>query len=90
MGGWKSTEEYEAQHGSQEAQARAQVAVASICDGPWRLEREVSDGVVVEGRFRRRTVVLDNSVRSTSREIEALKEREFERTNIVWNVVPYK
>lgn len=91
MGGnWKSVEEYEQLHGTQKQQALAQVVKASPVDGPWKLVREVSKFDTAEARFVRRTLVLDNSVRSTLSEVERLRDREYERTDIVWTIVPYK
>lgn len=91
MGGnWNSVEEYEELHGTQEAQAKAQVVLATVVDGPWRLEREVSKFDTAKASFVRRTLVLDNSVRSTLSEVERLRDREYERTDIVWTIVPYK
>ena len=45
-------------------------------DGPWRLAREL-DG---------ERVILDNSVRSTSREVERLRDDERRRTGIRWEI----
>lgn len=91
MGGnWKSVEEYEELHGTQKQQALAQVAKASAADGPWKLVRENTIFDNEKGAFVCRTLVLDNSVRSTRSEAEWLKDREFERTNIVWTIVRYE
>lgn len=91
MGGhWKFVEEYEQLHGTQKQQALAQVAKASAVDGPWKLVREIATFDAQDGCFVRRTLVLDNSVRSTRSEADWLKDREFERTNIVWTIVRYE
>lgn len=78
--GWTSQEDYEAQHGTQAAQAAKQSRAVLAMDGPWRLTRLLIDG---QGM---RSVPLDNSVRSTSREIETLQAREYERTGIQWDI----
>jgi hypothetical protein len=91
MGGhWNSVEEYEELHGTQKQQALAQVVKASAVDGPWKLVREVTAFDYKKGIFVRRTLVLDNSVRSTRSEADWLKDREYERTNIVWSIVRYE
>lgn len=81
--GWSSQEEYEAEYGTQAVQAAKENANKIAVDGPWRLVRTIktSDGPKVSP--------LDNSVRSTSKEILALKDREFERTGIIWQVQKY-
>ena len=81
--GWTSQEDYEAQHGTQAAQAAKQSRAVLVTDGPWRLTRLMIDG---DGM---RSVPLDNSVRSTSREIETLQAREYERTGIQWDIEKY-
>lgn len=80
---WTSQEDYEAQHGTQAAQAAKQSRAVLVMDGPWRLTRLMIDG---DGM---RSVPLDNSVRSTSREIETLQAREYERTGIQWDIEKY-
>lgn len=76
MSEWRTQEEYVALYGSQEEQAARQSRVALCVDGPWLLYRFVSD----------KLVALDNSVRSTSREILWLQEQELNRTGIKWLV----
>lgn len=49
---------------------------SATVDGPWRLAREL-DG---------ERVVLDNSVRSTTREVERLRDEERRRTSICWEI----
>jgi len=61
---WNSSEEYETIHGTQEEQAARQ-ASGIVVDGPWRLES-------INGP----RIVLDNSVRSTSREAARLLQEE--------------
>lgn len=77
---WKTQEEYEAEFGTQAEQAAKERVCSSAVDGPWRLERKLDE----------KTVALDNSVRSTSREIQTLQDREYERTGIRWDVAAYK
>lgn len=48
----------------------------ALVDGPWRLVR-TQDG---------ETIPLDNSVRSTSREIERLRDEEYRRTGLRWSI----
>ena len=80
---WSTQEEYEALYGTQDAQAAKQCRAKLVMDGPWRLVRDI---VTTTGTY---TIPLDNSVRSTSREIEDFRDREYERTGIVWSVVKY-
>lgn len=70
------------QHGTQEAQAKAQVTRgAAEADGPWRLERwTVRDEKPVR-------VVLDNSVRTTRAEAERLRDQIEDANDIRWMVV---
>jgi hypothetical protein len=72
---------YEATHGTQEEQAARQASAgrSESPDGPWRLVRWAT-----EGSFRR--IFLPNSVRSTLREVERLRDEEFARTGIVWYI----
>lgn len=74
--------DYEAAHGTQEAQAKAQVTRGTVeVDGPWRLERwTVRDEKPVR-------VVLDNSVRSTRAEAERLRDQIEDANDIRWTVV---
>lgn len=81
--GWTSQEDYEAQHGTQAAQAAKETSNKIVMDGPWRLTRLMIDGNGM------RSVPLDNSVRSTTREIETLQTREYERTGIQWDIEKY-
>ncbi len=74
---WKTQEEYVALYGTQEEQAANQSRLTIAVDGPWMLYRFRPDGV---------RVALDNSVRSTSREIEWLREQELNKTGITWSV----
>lgn len=78
--GWTSQEEYEAEYGTQAAQAAKETRNKLVMDGPWRLVREIktSEGI--------KQIPLDNSVRSTSKEIDTLRDREYERTGIAWSV----
>ena len=73
---------YEAAHGTQEAQAKAQATRGTVeADGPWRLERwTVRDEKPVR-------VVLDNSVRSTRAEAERLRDQIEDANDIRWTVV---
>lgn len=80
---WTSQEDYEAQHGTQAAQAAKQSRAVLVMDGPWRLTRLMIDG---DGM---RSVPLDNSVRSTTQEIKTLQAREYERTGIQWDIEKY-
>lgn len=74
--------DYEARHGSQEAQAKAQAtAGTATVDGPWRLIR--FDGRMV-------CVILPNSVRSTMREAARLQEEEMARTGIEWDIEHFR
>lgn len=77
---WKTQEEYIAKYGSQEDQAAVQCRAKLQMDGPWRLTRTLSNG---------REIALDNSVRSTSKEINDLRDREYERTGVYWKVAKY-
>ncbi len=76
MSEWKTQEEYVAMYGSQEEQAARQSRAKLCVDGPWLLYRFIGD----------KLVALDNSVRSTSREILWLQEQELNRTGIKWSV----
>jgi len=78
--GWTSQEEYEAQYGTQAAQAAKETCNKLVMDGPWRLVRDIQTS---EGM---KQIPLDNSVRSTSKEIDTLRDREYERTGIAWAV----
>ena len=73
---------YEAAHGTQEAQAKAQVTRGTVeADGPWRLARwTVRDEKPVR-------VILDNSVRSTRAEAERLRDQIEDANDIRWSVV---
>lgn len=77
MSEWKTHEEYTAKYGTQEAQAAVQSRAKLVVDGPWLLAREIA------GRLQ----ALDNSVRSTSREIWWLHEQELTRTGVNWTVL---
>ena len=77
MSKWTTQEEYVALYGSQEDQAAKQSRLTLVNDGPWMLYRFL-DGD--------KLVALDNSVRSTSREILWLQEQELNRTGIRWSV----
>lgn len=79
MSEWKTHEEYTAKYGTQEAQAANQSRTKLVIDGPWLLVRDL-DG---------KQVVLDNSVRSTSREIEWLRDQELTRTGVLWTVISF-
>lgn len=79
MSEWKTHEEYTAKYGTQEAQAAVQSRAKLAIDGPWLLVRDL------EGR----RVPLDNSVRSTSREIEWLRDQELTRTGVLWTVISF-
>ena len=79
MTAWTTQEEYERLHGTQKAQAAAQVRTKSAVDGPWRLERWGGYGIV-----------LPNSVRSTRAEAERLQMEEFLRTGKSWQIVKYE
>lgn len=78
----KSAHDYEAAHGTQEAQAKAQATRGTVeADGPWRLERwTVRDDLPVRA-------VLDNSVRSTRGEAERLRDQVEDANDIRWSVV---
>ena len=79
MSEWKTHEEYTAKYGTQEAQAAVQSRAKLVVDGPWLLVREL-DG---------QRVPLDNSIRSTSREIEWLRDQELTRTGVLWTVISF-
>ena len=74
--------DYEALHGTQEEQAKAQVQRGTVeADGPWRLQRWI---VRDEKPVR---VILDNSVRSTRAEAERLRDQIEDANDIRWTVV---
>lgn len=80
---WSTQEEYIALYGTQEQQAAKQCKAKHVVDGPWRLVRQIpTPGGSTKAP-------LDNSVRSTSAEIENLRDREYERTGIVWTIEKY-
>lgn len=74
--------DYTALHGTQAQQAAAQSRAVHEVDGPWRLER----WAVRDGKPER--VTLDNSVRSTRAEAEALQAAQERATDIRWAIVP--
>ncbi len=84
MSGWKSQDEYEAIHGTQEAQAERQVR--------GRAEIEYwPDGAPVLWRLTRAPmpcewIVRDNSIRSTQWEAERDREQALRETGIAWDV----
>jgi len=75
-GKWSNQAEYEALYGTQEQQAKEQVALVAEAGGPWRLYRNGRGG----------KIILPNSVRSTHNEIDRLIETEYARTEILWSV----
>jgi hypothetical protein len=79
MSEWTTHEEYTAKYGTQEEQAAVQAKEKLVVDGPWRLVRLVGGT----------KIPLDNSVRSTSKEIKTLQQRELERTGLKWDIERY-
>ncbi len=80
---WRTQAEYEAAHGTQEAQAKAQVVASDLsCDGPWKLQREIGRDSWGHPRY----AILPNSIRSTSREAERLIAEERARTGMEWEM----
>ena len=79
MSEWTTHEEYIAKYGTQEEQVAVQAKEKLVVDGPWRLVRLVGGT----------KIPLDNSVRSTSKEIKTLQQRELERTGLNWDIERY-
>lgn len=74
---WKSQEEYEAIHGTQEAQAKAQSSKGVVeCDGPWCLGRKTLQGIVQYPHF----------VVSTRGEAVRKSDELFVATDIRWSI----
>lgn len=74
---------YAAKYGTQQEQAARQASIGtSACDGPWRLTRTPRMGL--------EAVILDNSVRSTRREAEALQAAQKRATGIDWAIERYE
>ena len=81
--GWGSQEAYEKIHGTQKAQAKAQVSAVAVVDGPWKLEREIGRNKFGQKNY----AILPNSIRSTSFEASRLIEEERIRTGLKWMMV---
>lgn len=90
MSGWTTQAEYEARHGTQEEQSRAQVAFRASTGGLWRLERVESFWSDEADSRCFKMLVLPNSVRSTMVEARRLADDEYARTGIRWGIVRFE
>lgn len=87
---WSTQEEYEALHGTQEEQAKKQVVATADADGPYRLTRSRVAALRQSRHTLVETVILPNSVRSTRKEIERLRDDELNRTGLLWRIEPFQ
>jgi hypothetical protein len=90
MSAWTTQEEYEARHGTQEEQSKAQVYLRASTGGPWRLERAEHRHDAKTDSMHLKTLVLPNSVRSTMAEAVRLMDDEYVRTGIRWGIVRFE
>jgi chemotaxis protein histidine kinase CheA len=87
---WSTQEEYEALYGTQEEQAKKQVVATADADGPYRLIRVRIAALRQTRQTVREIVILPNSVRSTRKEIERLRDEEYSRTGVYWDIQPFQ